>query len=280
MFYPLLFPALVGAVGVVSTQELLPTHCQRGWKVGGCWWFVFHTCTAVGSPFPSILRLVEPQVDWPAWQTVVSMSVALGQGWSWAVPESRHPVGITREVLTASVPGQCLLLSPVCSGTCWAGWQHPHVGAVPIPVQGVTGSGTQCSGLDEKAQVDLKDLGGLSSNQNDPAIPTHQALQSQPRQKFLSSLLGSIPAGCHTVCQSVLDLGTVLMSRPRGRCCCGCPRFGNLEVLLLLGAPTVPAQSQQHWGALPGSWCPCQLPGEPPSGTTSGRNGSSPSPGR
>lgn len=111
----------------------------------------------------------------------------------------------------------------------------------------------------------------ISSNQNDSAIPTHQALQSQPRQKLRSSPLGSIPAGTAQSVSPVLDLGTVLTSQPRGHCCSACPRFGNLEVLLCC---------QQHRGALPGSWCLCQLPGELPRGTTPGRNGSSPSPGR
>lgn len=166
-------------------------------KVRGCCWFGFHTCTAHGSPFPSLLGSVEPQADWPAWQTVVSMSVVLGcAGVLASCGHHREP----REVLRVSVPGQCLLLSFVCSGTPWEpheGWQHPRGDGVPIPVQGVSGCGTQCPGLGEKVgmghRLDSR-IWEVSSNQNDSAIPTHQALQSQPRQK--------LPSRSTTVCQS------------------------------------------------------------------------------
>lgn len=86
-------------------------------------------------------------------------------------------------------------------------------------------------------------------------FPPAKPCNPSPGKKFTASLWD--PSHQEHQNLSVLCWTT---SQPRGHCCCGCPRFGNLEVLPLPGAPAVPVQSQQHQGALPGSRCRCWPP--------------------
>lgn len=86
-------------------------------------------------------------------------------------------------------------------------------------------------------------------------FPPAKPCNPSPGKKFTASLWD--PSHQEHQNLSVLCWTT---SQPRGHCCCGCPRFGNLEVLPLPGASAVPVQSQQHQGALPGSRCQCWPP--------------------
>lgn len=152
-------------------------------------------------------------------------------------------------MLRVSVPGQHLHLFPAHSGTCWG--PHRHEGW------------------------------------QHPAFPPSRLFTPSPGENFNSSILGFSPPGTpRSFVIPVLDLGTEKHARlPGGRSCLGCPRFGNLEALLLPGAPAALAwqlrKPSSTWRVVLGvAALATALPGELPSGTSTQRKQLFPFPGR